>query len=338
MTLRLRELFDAVQRDTGSLLKNVSLLEAEMTKVLGPPDDPEPQPERIKHGPGRLREATTTFGPKLGPVPKNWINANLDRREPARAASVVANICKEAKADGAENVILTVPLAWITGTYKSNPSGSLKAMQAVANGEHDDVYRGIAGALVAAGYPNAILRLGHEHNMTWAPWYSGNGRAADFVAAWCQAQDIIRAIAPGVVYDWNIGASGADPDSDTGSTWVPASWPGDDRVDVVGRDIYCRSNGRKPAVVQRALIEHAEWAKAHGKPVSYPEVGITLGPNPAATDEKAAAFLEQVFEFANGADLAYFVWWASNRTDQGYRYRPTKADEATWAVLQNAYG
>ena len=338
MTIRLRELFDAVQRDTGSLLKNVSLLEAEMVRVLGPPDEPTPAPERIAHGPGRLREATTTFGPPVGPVPKTWLSSNLDRAAPEKAAAMTANICTQAREQGRENVVVSVPLAWGTRTQKADPAGSLKAMRDVASGVHDEVYAGIAHALWDEGYRNAVVRPGHEHNMAWAPWYSGNGRAGDFVAAWCQSQDVMRLVAPGLVYDWNIGAAGADPDGGTGSTWDPASWPGDDRVDVVGRDVYCRSAGRDLTVTKKALEEHAEFAAEHGKPVSYPELGVTLGPNPAATDAKAAEFVELCLSFADQADLAYLVWWGSDRSDQGYRYRVTKADSKTWAVLERFYG
>ena len=299
---------------------------------------------RIAHGPGRLREATTTFGPAIGEVPKGWISANLDRGAPEKAVSVVENLTREARERGVDNVVVSVPLAWQRQGARRDPDGSLAAMRAVGRGEHDAVYAGIARALVDGGFPSAVLRLGHEHNMLWAPWYSGDGRADDFVAAWRRAADRIRAAAPGVALDWNIGASGADPDSDSGATFDPASWPGDEYVDIVGRDLYCRSNGRKPEVTRRALEEHAAFAAAHGKPVSYPEVGITLphpgqsAGNTVGSDEVCAEFIDIVLGFAQEADLAYFVWWASQREDQGYRYRPTPEDQHTWRALHRHFG
>lgn len=314
------------------------------TNVTEPPP---PKPERIAHGTGRLKEATTTFGPTLPPIPKGWRSANLDRMRASAAGTMAATIVKTSRDDGYENLILTVPLAWGAG-YKREPN--YNGLLDVIDGDYDDYYRGIAEALMTEdadgnpAFPKAVLRLGHEHNMAWTPWYSGDGRAKNYAEAFRHVHDIIRPICPDVAFDWNLGAAGADYD-DTGDdgSFDPESWPGDDYVDVVGRDYYCRGAGRDVSKIDGELSEHFDWATAHGKPMSFPEVGVTLNlpgktSNHAATDSQAAQFLERMFIWADSSDLAYLTYWNSTKTSQGYRYRVTPEDTETMAVINRWYG
>lgn len=331
----------AAKSGAAAALRNAELAENLLLEELAA--DPAPPVERVAHGPGRLREATTTFGPPLGPVPKGWLLAFLDRALPAKAASMAARVAAEAAQKGAGNVVLSVPLSWQQKGAKQDPAGSLAAMQAVADGHHDALFVEVALALLDAGYPHAVIRLGWEHNMLWPPWSSAGDRAPVFVAAWQRAATIIRESAPGIALDWCVGSSGADPDAPGGGEIDEDAWPGDDLVDIVGRDVYCRSNGRRLPLVAAELDAHLAFAARHGKPVSFPEVGVTLPvvgvtSTVAATDSIAADFTRHLLAVADAADLAYLVWWASGRDDQGYRYRPTPADKRTWVALEAAYG
>ena len=315
------------------------------TPTTAAPGPVTPGRSRVAHGPGRLAQATTTFGPPLGDVPKDWLSANLDRRRPDQAVNMSRNVAEEGKKRGAGNIMISVPLSWQGPGFSRDPNGSLASMEEVAGGRFDIVYEGIAKAVVDGGYPNAILRLGHEHNMAWTPWFSGEGRADEFVAAWRRAANAIRKHGPAIALDWNIGASGADPTQPGGGTFDPQSWPGDAYVDIVGRDIYCRANGRDINVIRRSLKEHEDFAKSHGKPLSYPEIGVSLPVgegepgkgNTAGNDDVCSVFIKEVLDFANKTDLAYFVWWASNRNDQGYRYRLQPSDTKSWQALNGFY-
>ena len=295
--------------------------------------------ERIAHGVGRLAEATSTYGQQLGDVPTHWRLAFLDEWSPNIAPSVVANVAAEAKDGGKTNVVFALPLAWEAKGWKQDPAASLAALEAVARGDRDALYAGVAQSLVDAGFPGAVLRLGHEHNMAWAPWHSGGGQAEAFVAAWRRAADRIREVAPGIVLDWNVGNAPRVGDT----YWDPASWPGDEYVDVVGRDVYCRSEGKVASDVEQSLEILADWAAAHGKPISIPEVGITLPidgvvpPDSAGTDELCSRVIVAVLGFAERADLAYLFWWAAPKTSQGYRYRPTEEDVHSWPALMQFF-
>lgn len=307
-------------------------------------------PGRIEHGVGRLSVATLTFGPEInwsgGGVPKVWQSGNINRGAKTKAVSTVASFCASAAAAGYANVVLTITLAWSGRTANADPSGTLVALQATANGDNNTLYRDIAQAYVDNGYPNGVVRLAHEHNLPAFPHYSGNGRAATWVAAWNQAAASMRAVAPNIVLDWNIGTEGADPTG--GSGGLPrgldeASYPtGTYEPDCLGLDIYARSTGLNPVTVQQALDDHANRAASKGKPVSYPEVGISLlwYPNGAppgshakttgiGTDAYGAIFIagngttlpDGVLGYANQQDMAYFGWWNANNIDQGYKYR-----------------
>ena len=139
-----------------------------------------------------------------------------------------------------------------------------------AAGAHDAEYRRVGERIVEAGYPDAIIRLGHEFNGLWAPW-SSRGNEATFVAAWRHVHDVLSDVSPEFRFDWTT----MRPDWET---WAPAAWPGDSYVDIVGLDMYWREGPWNPTLwasdYQPALESHLAFAREHGKPVSFPEWAV----------------------------------------------------------------
>jgi hypothetical protein len=64
----------------------------------------------------------------------------------------------------------------------------------------------------------------------------------------------------------------------------PNCYPGDDAVDIIGMDTYDQPPGTtfdEQTDTPYGLRDHVEFAKAHGKPISYPEWGLFRnGDNP----------------------------------------------------------
>jgi hypothetical protein len=156
--------------------------------------------------------------------------------------------------------------------------GGLGSMGAGAAGANDGHFRDLARALVANGQPNAILRLGWEFNGDWFPW-SARSNPGGFASYFRHAVTAMRSVpgGGGLRFDWNPGI---------GPGHVPeAAYPGDAYVDIIGADIYDRSYGARVAdpgarwadFMNRpyGLRWHRDFARAHGKPMSFPEWGVS---------------------------------------------------------------
>lgn len=317
---------------------------------------------RIEHGVGRFVAATSRQGAPLPNnifVPKPREAINLNRRSPSTVISSAGNAASKAATAGFTNLMSTCPLAWQGPGYNQDPAGSLAKLTAVANDDviYNDgtprtasyIYSNIAAA-IAVHFPSAILRLGHEHNAGWYPWYSGSGRASLFSDAFTVAATAIRAAAPNIVIDFNIAHGGADPSGGTsGNDWTldEDSFPADDSLyDTIGLDLYCRGVGRNLTVVQDELDSHEALGVARGKALSFPEIGMGLPdldptitvdgveqPNPRytgdrtsphTTDANAEDFVAIMAAHCDSVDLAYFSWFfgEGQQAGQMYTFRP----------------
>jgi hypothetical protein len=134
----------------------------------------------------------------------------------------------------------------------------------------------IAWAEAAAAFGDAVLlRPWWEFNLSEGTWaWSGSARAADHKAAWCHLHDIVKSIAPNVLFVWcpNVVVSGT-PD-------LTAWWPGEEYVDWTAMDGY---SGTNPA-------KSVGWRSAHKlfKP-TYTHL-LELAPDaPVAICETAAS-------------------------------------------------
>jgi hypothetical protein len=140
-----------------------------------------------------------------------------------------------------------------------------------ASGAFDRHFERLAGRLVAAGAEDAVIVLGWEMNGE-----TYNGRCAPSPYRWKMFWRRIVATmrtSPGARFRFDFApARGLDV-----IPWTKC-YPGDDVVDIVGSDSYDQPPGRdfddfiKQPYGLRAQVD---FAAAHGKPISFPEWGLS---------------------------------------------------------------
>jgi beta-mannanase len=139
-----------------------------------------------------------------------------------------------------------------------------------ARGRYDQHFRTLAQRLVARRAGDTVLVLGWEMNGT-----TYTGRCAPDPTAW---KDYWRRIVmamrgvPGQRFRFDFAPV-------RGAQAVPWTdcYPGDDVVDIIGMDSYDQRPGGtfdEFASQPYGLRAHADFAAAHGKPMSYPEWGL----------------------------------------------------------------
>jgi hypothetical protein len=162
------------------------------------------------------------------------------------------------------------------------PEDGKSTLAAGASGAYDGSFRKVAQALIDNGYADATVRIGWEANGEWMAW-AGARDPDTYVRDWRHIVEVMRSI-PGqrFKFEWcpNIGRHAVDPDR---------LYPGDDVVDVIGLDVYNEIWNpalANPDVRWTYLVEepyglkwHRDFARRHGKPISFPEWGTGLRPD-----------------------------------------------------------
>lgn len=173
--------------------------------------------------------------------------------------------------------------------------GSGESYSSAANGAYDDRWRAAARVL-AETRRNAtgptFVRPFHEMNGDWySNWVVTKDNSADYKKAFARMAGIFRQEMPSVyiVFSPNFG--------DTTGLPISYWYPGDSVVDVVGVDYYDDGNTDARVSVSAWNTESddrdnngnpfgpeswRQFAKQHGKPLSFPEYG--LKPEGAGTD------------------------------------------------------
>jgi hypothetical protein len=174
------------------------------------------------------------------------------------------------------NLVITVPLAFGPGGLARTESGQLvvgEKLRETAAGKWDNDYRVIAKHLKDAGYGDAVIRLGHEFDTDW-PSYSARNNNDAYIAAFRHVHDVFERESSGFTFDWTSTRAHF-------RKYGPPAYPGDSYVDIVGLDIYYRTDVFEDRIWDNqylpVLQAHRDFAKAHGKPVSYPEWGRAMG-------------------------------------------------------------
>lgn len=174
-------------------------------------------------------------------------------------------------------LVLNVPMV-APNFPAASRAESARLLREGASGQHDDVFRTLAQRLVARKAADTVIVLGWEMN---GGTYTG--RCVPDPTAWKQYwRRIVTAMrsVPGqrFRFDW------APVRGTQSISWVEC-YPGDDVVDIIGMDSYDQHPGREftDFVTQPdGLGQHADFAKAHGKPISFPEWGLySYGDDPA---------------------------------------------------------
>ena len=204
---------------------------------------------------------------------------------------------------GKAKFVLGVPLS-----FRSDPS-----LTNTVNGVNDSAFRSVASQLAAAGYPDAVIRLGWEFDGDWMPW-AAPGKEATFIAAFRHVHDVFTSVSNKFRFDFN-GTTGVDGWK---TTWAK-SYPGDAYVDIIGSDAYDRGPGvlsRLPA----ALKAQRDMAIAHGKQISFPEWGLCGGGTLGGEGDNPA-YVQAMADFMNSSpasgpgSVAYHAYFNENVAD-----------------------
>ncbi|MGW5636405.1 glycoside hydrolase family 26 protein [Streptomyces sp. NPDC003832] len=146
-----------------------------------------------------------------------------------------------------------------------------------AGGAFDHHFRALAKRLVALKIPDTVIVPGWEMNGITYTHRCGPDPES-WKTYWKRMVAAMRSV-PGQRFRFDFTPSrGRDA-----IPWTQC-YPGDDTVDIIGMDSYDQPRGmsfdeqvREPYGLQA----HVDFAKAHGKPISYPEWGLFRnGDNP----------------------------------------------------------
>ncbi|WP_181808964.1 glycosyl hydrolase [Streptomyces shenzhenensis] len=146
-----------------------------------------------------------------------------------------------------------------------------------AAGEFDQHFRVLAQRLVAAKVPDTVLVPGWEMNGTTYTHRCAPDPEA-WKKYWKRIVTVMRSV-PGQRFRFDFAPSrGLDA-----VAWTRC-YPGDDTVDIIGMDAYDQPRGLsfdEQVTEPYGLQAQVDFAKSHGKPISYPEWGLFRnGDNP----------------------------------------------------------
>ncbi|MEU9476673.1 glycosyl hydrolase [Streptomyces sp. NPDC048191] len=139
-----------------------------------------------------------------------------------------------------------------------------------ASGAFDQHFKALAERLVQLKVPDTVIVLGWEMNGTTYTHRCGPDPAS-WKAYWNRIVTTMRSV-PGQKFRFDFTPS-------RGRDAVPWTecYPGDNTVDIIGMDSYDQPNGLSfDAQVKEpyGLQQQVDFAKSHGKPISYPEWGL----------------------------------------------------------------
>ncbi|MEU0779956.1 glycosyl hydrolase [Streptomyces sp. NPDC006173] len=139
-----------------------------------------------------------------------------------------------------------------------------------ASGAFDSHFRALAERLVELKVPDTVIVLGWEMNGITYTHRCGPDPEA-WKKYWNRIVTTMRAV-PGQKFKFDFAPNrGQD-----GVPWTQC-YPGDDTVDIMGMDSYDQPSGLsfdEQVKEPYGLQEQVDFAKAHGKPISYPEWGL----------------------------------------------------------------
>jgi hypothetical protein len=194
-------------------------------------------------------------------------------------------------------------------------------LQEGARGAYNVHFRRLAETLVAHGEGDAVLRLGWEFNGDWMRWSARSDPGA-YAAYWRQVVQTMRAVAGGrFEFDWcpNLGHFGA----------TEAAYPGDAYVDYIGMDVYDTwwNEAERTDVGRRwqnmltmpgGLRWHREFARAHDKPMTFPEWGLWIRPDGHGGGDNPY-FVEKMHEWIGQNEVAYHMYFDDDLFDGEHR-------------------
>ncbi|MGN5378750.1 glycoside hydrolase family 26 protein [Streptomyces lasalocidi] len=171
------------------------------------------------------------------------------------------------KAD--RTLVLNVPMQQHNEDHVSEAGVGWLLRQGAA-GAFDEHFRTLAERLVKLRVPDTVIVLGWEMNGATYTHRCGPDPES-WKAYWNRIVTTMRAV-PGQKFRFDFTPS-------RGRDAVPWTecYPGDRTVDIIGMDSYDQPTGEsfdEQVKEPYGLQQHVDFAKSHGKPISYPEWGL----------------------------------------------------------------
>jgi beta-mannanase len=161
-----------------------------------------------------------------------------------------------------------------------NTNDPLSWEQSCAAGDFNSYATALGQNLVAAGLQNTVIRLGAEMNGAWEADYIGSTTQEQNLWAQCFDNEVtgLRAASgENFLIDWN-------PNACSTTNYAPF-YPGNAYVDIMGLDFYdvdCKSPSSVvdfSQLTQDGFDAFAAFAAQEGKPMSFPEWGLSTTPS-----------------------------------------------------------
>lgn len=216
------------------------------------------------------------------------------------------------------------------------------SLEDVAAGKQDAHFAQLARTLVAAGFPDAYVRLGWEFNGGWYPW-AFKGHEAAYAAAFRHVAGVMR------------GAAGQRfrfvwcPAQGMQQQWPDWTYPGDDVIDVIGLDVYNQSwsvDVHDKGALWNDVLNSAwgvkqivAFAAKHGKPYAFPEFGTGDRPDGHGGGDDAT-FYPHMAPYVAAAEFAgpwdFDAGDYNSRLSTGERPQAAAAFQAAFAATKAA--
>ncbi|MFI1437826.1 glycoside hydrolase family 26 protein [Streptomyces fructofermentans] len=158
-----------------------------------------------------------------------------------------------------------------------------------AAGQFDGHFRKLAERLVELEVPETVIVLGWEMNGITYTHRCGPDPEA-WKTYWNRIVTTMRSV-PGQKFKFDFAPNrGRDA-----IPWTQC-YPGDDTVDIIGMDSYDQPHGQsfdQEVSEPYGLQAHVDFAKAHGKPISYPEWGLYRNGDNATYMKRMLAWMDE---------------------------------------------
>ncbi|WP_221352819.1 glycoside hydrolase family 26 protein [Streptomyces beigongshangae] len=214
--------------------------------------------------------------------------------------------------------VLNVPMLERNEDHVSDPEVR-SLLRRGAAGEFDHHFRRLAERLVELRVPDTVIVLGWEMNGVTYTHRCGPDPEA-WKAYWNRIVTAMRAV-PGQKFRFDFTPNrGRDA-----IPWTQC-YPGDETVDIIGMDSYDQPRGQSfdEAVSEPyGLQAHVDFAKEHGKPISYPEWGLFRNGDNAAYMKGMLAWLDEHEPLYNTLTdyCPHGVWQCDDNPDASGIYR-----------------
>jgi hypothetical protein len=211
--------------------------------------------------------------------------------------------------------------------------GVMQDMTGGAAGTYDSYWKALGQALVAAGYPDAIIRIAHEFNGNWY-WYQPQGQESAFIGYWQHAVTAMRsATGQSFSFFWNPTLGVVD---ENGTPFdCENAYPGDAYVDYIGPDTYDSDWGVYPTsgTITQAMQDQTwqsivtqdhgltwfvSFAAMHKKPLAVAEWGLwAVGSGHGGGDDPS--YIQNMHDWlnANGVSFANYFDSGDNQIYPG---------------------